>query len=444
MLIRSSTLLVALLGLASLTAQAQQLNTAKLDSLLTGLAATNKMMGSLALSRDGQLVYSRAFGSQQLEPKTPATTATRYRVGSVSKVFTATMIMQLIDEKKLALTTPLAGFFPQLPNAQRITIDQLLSHRSGLHNFTNDAAYQGYMSQPQTQAQMLTIMSQLKSDFEPGAKAEYSNTNYVLLGYIVEKLTRQPYAQTLQKRIVAKAGLKNTFVGGKINPKKQEALSYDAGTPGWKPATETDMSIPGGAGAIVSTPTDLVRFQEALHGGRLVSAQSLEVMKTMPDNIGRGLFKLPFYGHVGYGHGGAIDGFRSNVGYFPADKLAMALTVNAQNYSLNDALLGVLSIYFNQPYKIPNFSAASFQPAPADLDRYAGTYASTQIPLKITMTKAGTTLQTQATGQQAFVLEPVSAGVFKLDQVGARFEFAAGKPAFTLQQGGGSFLFMKE
>ena len=434
----------ALLSFGALVTQAQQLNTAKLDSLLNGLAVNHKMMGSLALSHDGHVVYSRAFGDAQLTPEISATSTTHYRVGSISKVFTATMIMQLVEEKKLALNTPLATFFPQLPNAATITIDQLLSHRSGLHSLTDDAAYLGYMTKPKTQTELLAIMAAPKADFEPGAKYAYSNTNFILLGYIVEKLTKMPYAQALQKRITAKAGLKDTYYGGKIDSKKQEAQSYETTTSGWKQSAETDMSIPGGAGAVVSTPADLDRFLEALFGGKLVSAASLEQMKTIRDGYGRGLMVIPFGSKRGYGHGGAIDEFQSMTSYFPDDKLAVAVCTNARNSNMNDAMIGVLSIYFGKPYRIPNFAAAPFAPAPADLDRYAGTYGSTQIPLKIVVTKEGTSLKAQATGQPALTLEAVSKDVFKFDAAGIRMEFDAAKPAFMLKQGGGAFEFTKE
>jgi CubicO group peptidase (beta-lactamase class C family) len=431
-------LLAALLGAATLPARAQALNTAKLDSLLTSLAANNKMMGSLAVSRQGQVVYSHAFGYAQLDPKTPATTATRYRMGSITKMFTAVMIFQLIEEKKLTLGTPLSTFFPQLPNAKAITIDQLLSHRSGLHSLTDDAAYLGYMTQPKTQAELLALMAATKPDFEPGAQFKYSNSGYIVLGYIVEKLGKQPYAQALQKRVVAKAGLQNTYYGGKIDPKKQEAFSYKAGPGGWQPDLETDMSIPGGAGALVATPTDLNRFLGALFAGKLVSAASLGEMQTFQDKqvFGRGLMRIPFRDKQSFGHGGTIDGFQSMASYFPDDKLAITLSTNAHSYSLNEAMVGVLTICFNRPYKIPDFAAPAFVPAAADLDRYAGTYASPSLPLKVTFTKQGTTLLSQATGQSAFALEPVSQGLFKFDPAGIRVEFDPAKPVFTLRQGG--------
>ncbi len=437
-----ATFATALLALGSLAAPAQTLNTAKLDSLLTALGTHDKLMGSLVLSRDGKVVYSRAVGYRQVDGTTnvPATAATRYRVGSITKMFTATMIFQLIDEKKLTLETPLATFFPQLPNARTITIDQLLSHRSGLHDFASDGAELGYKSP----AEMLALIAKTTPDFEPGARFAYSNSNYVVLGYLLEKLTKQPYAQALQKRVVAKAALQNTYYGGKITPAKQEAFSYERNGTSWKPGPETDMSVPGGAGAIVSTPTDITRFLEALFGGKLVSPASLLAMQTTRDKFGRGLMLLPFSGHPGYGHGGIIDDFRSIASYFPNEKLAVALCSNSGPGSIDEAIVGVLSIYFNQPYKIPTFAASAYAPTPADLDRYAGTYGSPAIPLKITVTKEGATLRAQATGQGAFVLEAVSAGVFKFDQAGIKMVFDPARPTFLLQQGGKEYPFTKE
>ncbi|RZK97317.1 MAG: class A beta-lactamase-related serine hydrolase, partial [Hymenobacter sp.] len=383
MLHRSTLVLAALLGLSTLTAPAQTLNTAKLDSLLNSLAANNKLMGSLALSHDGQVVYTHAFGAAQLDgaARTPATPATRYRIGSISKVFTGVMIFQLIEEKKLTLDTKLSAFFPQIPNAATITIDQLLSHHSGIHNFTNDPAFAGYMTQPKTQAELLAIMAKPAPDFTPGTKGAYSNSNFVLLGYIVEKLTKQPYAQVLQKRIVAKVGLKDTYYGGKIAAQKPEANSYKFTPTGWQPDTESDMSIPGGAGAIVSTPTDLTRFMEALFGGKLVSTNSVAAMQEIRDGFGRALFLAPFNEKKMYWHNGAIDSFRATADYLPADKVAVAVCSNGGSYPVNDVVAGALSIYFNQPYRLPSFAPTGYVPAPADLDRYAGTYASPQLPI---------------------------------------------------------------
>lgn len=203
----------------------------------------------------------------------------------------------------------------------------------------------------------------------------------------------------------------------------------------------------GGAGVLVSTPADLTHFLEALFGGRLVSVASLHQMQTIRDGYGRGLFARPFEAHAGYGHTGGIDGFVTLTTYFPAEHLAVALCSNGQNYSPQETLAGVLRIYFGQPYRIPTFAASGYVPAAADLNRYAGTYASPQIPgLKITLTKSGTTLQSQATGQAAATLDSLSPGIFTFEQGSnsIRIEFDPAKPSFLLKQGGGSYSFSKE
>ncbi|UYZ62625.1 serine hydrolase domain-containing protein [Hymenobacter weizhouensis] len=435
------TLLAALTLLSTLPLSAQQFNKAKLDSLLTALADHHKLMGSLVLSQNGQVVYRRAVGLAQ--PNTAATPATHYRIGSVTKLFTAALVLQLVEEGRLAFSTPLATWFPQLPNAARITVDHLLHHRSGLANFTSAPAYQQYLTQPQTQAQMLTIMGGAAPEFEPGARFAYSNTNYVLLGYIVEKITGQPYAQAVQQRIATKLGLKDTYYGGRIRAKAQEAASFRWNGAAWLPEPETDMSIPGGAGALVSTPADLARFVESLFGGQLLKPASLQLMLTMQDGYGIALMRLPFYDKTSYGHFGGIDGFNAALAYFPQEKLAVAYCGNGLNYNFNDALIGVLSVYFGKPYRIPTFEAAPTLTA-TELSRYAGTYASSQFPLKVAVTATGTTLMAQATGQGAFPLTPQSATHFVYEPAGVQMDFDVAKGEFTLRQGGGSYLFKRE
>ncbi|MBG8554583.1 serine hydrolase domain-containing protein [Hymenobacter guriensis] len=424
------------------TTLAQTLNQPKLDSLLTSLETNHKAMGSLTLVQNGQVIYSRTTGLAQTKPTaTPATAATRYRVGSVSKLITATMVMQLVEEGKLKLDAPITAWFPQLPNAARVTVQQLLMHRSGLHSFTADEAYLQYMTQPKTQAELLTIMAAAPPDFEPGAKYEYSNTNYVLLGYIVEKVTKQSYAQALQKRIVDKLKLKDTYYGSRIDAKKHEAASFKWNGTSWDAQPETDMSIPGGAGAVVSNSQDLARIMEGLFSGKLVKPATLQQMQAVQDGYGLGMMMMPFNGHKSYGHFGIIDGFRAGLTHFPAEKLTVAYTGNTP-YSTNDVLLGVLSIYFSLPYRLPDFSAPAL--SAADLNPFVGNYASTQMPLKINVTVEGNTLMGQATGQGAFPLTPKSKTQFVFPEAGLQMDFDAAQHTFTLRQAGNTYLFKRE
>jgi D-alanyl-D-alanine carboxypeptidase len=430
-----------LLALAlNFTVNAQELNKPKLDSLLDVLAANNKTMGSLAISKDGKLIYQKSVGYSSADAKTSADAHTKYRIGSISKIFTGVIVFQLIEEKKLTLQTTLDKYYPQMPNAAKITIAQLLSHHSGLFNITADPAFGTYMTTAQTHEQLLAKMAALKPEFEPGEKYKYNNTNFILLGYIAEKITDKPYAELVKQRIINKIGLKDTYYGGKINTAANEALSYKYAD-SWKPASESDMSIPGGAGAMVSTPTDLDKFIEALFAGKLISTTSLAQMTPKLENYGMAMHKTPFKEKTGYGHGGAIDGFLSSLEYFPEDKLAISYTKNGGNYSPEEVVKGALSIYFNQPYIIPTFVVAKAE----GLEKYTGVYASPALPIKITVTKEGNVLNAQATGQSAFPLDATSTpDKFIFDPAGIVMEFKPADGTFILKQGGGEFLFTKE
>lgn len=420
----------------------QTFNKAKLDSFFVALNTHQQNMGSIAISKNGVLVYQNAIGYSEISKgvKTPAKINTEYRIGSTSKMFTATMIFQLIDEGKLSLETPLADYFPQVPNARKITIGEMLNHRTGLHNFNSDPDYASYMTMRKSEAEMIAIFAGQKPDFEPGTKGVYSNTNYILLGYIVEKVTGKTYAEALKERVTSKIGLAQTYYGTKVRPAQNEAYPYNyAGE--WVQMPETDMSIPGGAGAIVSTPTDLVKFIDALFNGKLITPASLSLMKTMRDDIGMGMFSMPFQGKTDYGHRGHIDGFSSLLIYFPEEKLAIAYISNGMRYVTPVVGDAALSIYFNKPFTIPEFKTVSLKPA--ELDKYLGRFSSTQIPLKLTITKRDTILFAQATGQRAIPFEAKGDHKFFYGTDGVTLVFNPAKDSIDVSLGGANYLFTK-
>ncbi|HEY0175510.1 MAG TPA: serine hydrolase domain-containing protein, partial [Pedobacter sp.] len=211
---------------------------------------------------------------------------------------------------------------------------------------------------------------------------------------------------------------------------------------GWQEFPETDMSIPGGAGSLVSTPTDLVKFIDALFGGKLVNQEHLTLMKTIDDGFGMGLFQIPFGPKKAFGHNGDIDGFSSVVGYFPEEKMAYAYCSNGVDYPVNKLLNGVLHIYFNMPYKIPVFKTPVL--SSADLDKYVGNYSSLRVPIKIVITKTGNTLMAQATGQPAFALKPLDKDKFGYALAGITMDFRPVFGEFTFRQGGNEFPFTKD
>lgn len=280
-----------------------------------------------------------------------------------AQAFTAVLVMKAIEAGKLSLDTPLSTFFPEIKNAADITIRHLLSHRSGIANFTDNPAYLAWHTQSRTRGEMLQHISGLESNFEPGSRSAYSNSNYVLLTLILEELYQQDYRDLLEQHITEPVGLTNTFFDPEAPADSMGSRSY-LFTAKWEESPTTHLSIPLGAGGIISTPTDLLRFAEALFGGKLVQKESLDAMCALRDQLGLGL--------------------------------------------------------------------------------YPGSYASAQIPLKITIKREGQGLTAQATGQPSFPLEAEARHIFKFEQAGIVMEFDPENQRLLLKQAGAEFLFERE
>ncbi len=436
-------LFILIIILSSGLLSAASFNKALADSLFNVLQNKNKAMCSIALVKGDQLVYSRAIGFCEKTDKTiiPANTTTKYRIGSISKMFTSAIIFQLIEEKKLTLDSTLDKYFPQIPNAGKITVRQLLSHRSGIHNFTDDPEYPKWMEQAKSHEEIVKLISSYKPDFEPDTQASYSNSNFILLGYIIETIDKKPFAKVLSKRITDKLKLKDTFYGAKINPAKNQAFSYTYQRD-WIKSTETDMSVPGGAGAVVSTPTDLGRYITALFDGKIISKSSLDSMTVIRDGYGRGIFPIPYGEKKAYGHSGGIDGFASVLIYCPEDSLAIAFCSNGLNYSQTALISGVLDIYYKKDYQIPSF--IEYAVAPELLDKYAGKYSCEQLQMEINVFKDQGQLSAQATGQSAFPLTAGCEHEFQFEAAGIIMIFDPAGGKFTLKQSGGEFIFLKK
>lgn len=434
-------LLVALL-LTATHLHAQDFDKTRMDSLFSIIEQNNRGMGSVSLFHNGKEVYQRSYGKASIEEDIAADANTRYRVGSVSKMFTATLVMKLVENNLLTLNTSLEKFYPQVENSKSITIEDMLRHRSGIFNFTNKLEYQEYYTRAHSREELLQRILASKPAFEPQQKTEYSNANYVLLSFIAEDVSGKSYAQLLEEYITRPAGLKSTYVGSKTDVANHEARSY-TNLSGWKVEAETHMSIPLGAGAIVSTPTELNVFINKLFAGEIVSNKSLEAMKTIINGFGLGMFQVPFHERRGLGHNGGIDGFQSSLFYIPSDNVSAAFTSNAVYYPMNDIMIGVLSIYFNKDYALPRFSEP-LALSQEDMEPYVGEYASAQIPIKLKIFKGENALMAQGTNQPAFMLECFDKHKFRFDAARLEIEFMPEDDKLILKQGGGVFEMRKE
>jgi D-alanyl-D-alanine carboxypeptidase len=425
-------------------------DTRKLDDYFNQLETNNKAMCGVAIRKGGDLIYDKYIGFASAEKKIPNNESTKFRISSISRVFTVTIIFQLIEEGEISLETRLAEFYPQIPNSKQITISDMLNHRSGLHNFTEDEKKQRYMTSKKTKEEMVKLFASLTPDFKPGSKTEYSNSNYVLLVYIIENITKSTYREELKKRITSELYLKNTYYGREINTKMNEAKSYKFKDEKWVEQPETNISLPHLTGEIVTTPKDLSAFITALFNGKLISLNSLKKMKNIKGGLGKDFTQFTFNDKKAFGYNGAVDGFVSNLAFFPDERIAISLMANGINYDFNSIAIAVLSIYFGLPYEIPKFEGKKTEIPPAELKKYAGNFSSKTLPLKIKLIAQEDQLYGQATGQKSFPLTPFGKREFRFEPAGVVIEFIQDNDgnidygSFILKQHGKEYTYTKE
>jgi len=434
--------LILLATILSLPLLAQDFDKSKMDDLFALIDKHEQGMGSISLYKDGREVYSNSIGVLDLTSQESVNSETAYRIGSISKTFTACIIMKLIEDKQLKLTTPLSRYFPKVKNSFQINIEHLLRHRSGIYNFTNTDEYLTYMEKPLSRDELLIKVKEFGSSFDPDEESGYSNSNYVLLTMIAEKVTKKSYSELVEEIITKPLGLNNTYVGSRITTEKNEAKSFKK-IKKWENETETDMSIPLGAGAIVSSPSDVNTFLHSLLNDKIVSQASREKMMKIKDDYGIGLVQIPFYDKKAFGHNGGIDGFQSMAYHFPKEGVTVTYLSNGVVYPINDIMIDVLSNYFGKEKELPEFLPV-MKLNEKDLDQYLGTYASDKLPIELVITKDGGQLIGQATGQQSFPLDAVDIHKFKFDPARLAIEFLPEKNKLMLKQGGVDYMMTKK
>jgi len=425
-------LFIVVLTISTLNLNAQ--DTKQIDDYLTLLEENNKLMATVTVTKDGNVAYEKAVGFADLENKIGNSKDTKFRIGSITKAFTAVMIFQLIDEGRITLETPLSKYYPEMPKASKITIANLLNHSSGLYNITNDPEFGKWMLEKSTKAQMLSRIKSYKLDFSPGEQTAYSNTNYLLLGYIIEALDKDLYSQILKRRITNRIELTNTYYGGKINSKNYESHSYAIKATKWNKQLETEMSNPGGAGAIVSTSADLAKFINALFNDKLISAASLEAMKkTNNGEVCHGLFYANLNGLDIYASEGGIDGFQSMLAYVPKFKTTISLTANALDYNKAQIMFTVFGALSGQPIQMPIFT--TFELTEAQVKTYEGEYACDEVPYKLIFEAKGNILMGAPEQSNLKELTPTKQHQFTFDALEIVLDFYPGINAVRFTKG---------
>lgn len=436
-----------LTGFSATTVFSQKLNTPKLDSFFHALADNNKAMASIAVSKNGKIIYTNTIGYSYIgaDKRTRSGDKTLYRVGSVTKLFTDAITFQLIEEGRISLNTDISGFFPLIPGAKKITIEMLLGHSSGLYDYVNDVADPTWILAPRTRQTIMDTIIRGETHFPPGGGVSYCNSGFFLLACIIEKITGKSYAENVQERICNKIGLAMTkaSAANEANASINVAKAYSYANGQWKQVKDAYLLNTVGAGDVVSTPKDLIVFEEALLKGRIISEKSLALMMGNPDSAyGLDIEKIPFNGKMSYGHSGDIKGHHSILFHFPADTMTIAVCLNGEGIPHYDVFYGIVSICLNEPYKIPSFKTVKVPLT--TLKAYAGSYSSAELPFKIKVTNKNGVLYAKAAGQAPFALDAEDVDRFTYLPAKIVLEFDRSKEQMTMRQYGKSFSFMKE
>lgn len=363
--------------LLPLAITAQKKYSRLLDNYSQAEYKVKEFNGSILVMQNGKAIYKKSFGMADREWNVPNTADTKFRIGSVTKQFTAACILLLAEQGKLSVDDHLSKYIPDYPKGDSITIHMLLNHTSGIKNYTNLPEFWPKAILPLSTDSMIALFKNKPLDFSPGTKWNYSNSGYFLLGVIVEKVSGKKFTAYLEENIIQKAGLKNTGMDRLDSVLAFRAKGYDKNRQGlWQQAMFISMEGPYSAGAMVSTVEDLYLWTKALHTNQVLSAASTQKMITpYMNNYGYGIGVDSLKTHKRVSHNGGIPGFASYLAYYPADDLCVAVISN--NGSNSTALGTALSsIMFDLPVQIP-YTPKEVQIDAAILDNYVGKYIAT-------------------------------------------------------------------
>ncbi|MEO7797587.1 MAG: serine hydrolase [Opitutaceae bacterium] len=416
---------------------------ARMDAAVNVHAASGRFMGSVLVAKDGVVVFEKSSGSANLEWDVPNAPDTKFRIGSLTKQFTAAAILLLEERGKLKVEDPITPLIPSAPVSwNAVTIHQLLNHTSGIPDFSNLPEQRVRQRSPTTPEQIMRTFRDLPLEFEPGEKFKYSNSGYILLAFIIERVSGQSYEAFLRENIFVPLAMKDSGYDSNTTLLPKRAAGYLSGPGGLAHAPYVDMHHPYGAGGLYSTTQDLLRWTTALFGGRVLSATALQKVITPGRNDNAyGLVVGAVQGRKLIRHGGMIEGFSSHLSYDPESKLTVIVLANVYGASAAELSNQLGAIARGEKVTLPSDRQAVEVPA-ATLRRYVGVYQLTP-QITNTVRLAAGQLTTQLSGQPALPLFPESDRKFFLNVVDAQVEFVTddqGRVNSLIQRQGGRTL----
>ncbi len=336
----------------------------KIDELVSLYNKYGQFNGSALVADSGKVVFKKGFGLANMEWNIPNQPDTKFRLGSITKQFTATLILQLVEQGRIKLDGKLTDYLPDYrkDTGAKVTIHNLLSHTSGVPNYTaQQGFFQNVSRNPFTVDDFIQKYASGDLEFEPGMKFNYSNSGYFLLGAIVEKVTGKPYEEVLKENILDPLGMKNSGYDHYNTVLSRRATGYSRRPGGYENAPYLDMTIPYAAGSLFSTVEDLFLWDQGLYGDKMLSAKSKELMfKPNLNNYGYGFLitkvklgpnklEVPVIQH-----NGGINGFSTTIVRMVNDRRLIVLLDNTERGEYLDRIAaGIASILYDQPYESP-------------------------------------------------------------------------------------------
>lgn len=417
---------------------------ARVDAVVAARLAEPHAVGfSVGIAQDARVLLAKGYGYADLEFRAPANGDTMFRIGSVTKQFTAALILRAAEKKLLALDDPLERFVTELPlQGKQVTLRQLLNHSSGIPSYTGlGEAWEKTRPLEVTHGELLALVAGRPFDFEPGTDFRYNNTGYYLLGMVLEKVHGKSYAQIVLDELCTPLGLARTRYDSNKDLIENRSQGYSVVDE--KPANDDPlgMSHPGAAGGLLSTGGDLVRWSMALAGGKVVEAANYAAMTKPLVVAGRDT-------HYGFGlmfgdvaelptvmHGGGINGYNSFLVHVPSRDLHVAVISNGERANSQKLATAIVRAVLDLPEPV-----AKDIPLPAALrDQLAGTYDFADIGMALVVTAVGDKLRAKgdAEGQQAFELLYQGERAFRAAfDHSVRLEWSEDAAVLTLHQGG--------
>lgn len=322
-----------ILGLVAFTlaVPAAAQDVARMETIVRADADKGEFMGAVLVARDGEVLLDKGYGSANLEWKIANDGDTKFRLGSITKQFTAASILLLQERGKLRIDAPVKTYWPDAPAAwDGITLYHLLTHTSGIPSLTSFDDFQKTKTLPATPVSLIARFRDRPLEFKPGEKHTYSNSGYILLSAIVEKVSGQGYAAFVTENLLKPLGMADTGYDLHATIIPRRASGYTPVAKGLViNADYVDMTVPQGAGALYSTTHDLLKWERGLFGGKLLKPESLKAMLTpFKDNYALGVVVVAKDGSTTVAHGGGIEGFNTWLGYDPDRKLTVVVLGN--------------------------------------------------------------------------------------------------------------------